>query len=238
MRHCIVNSNKKKPPVEFVAIGGRSSSGKSSIAAKIYKLLQQFDKYPIQIIWLGLDGFYKSLNAKQLKNVDTYNFDDSDAIDLEMGYQELKKFFNGETMTVPKYDYVTHQRTDMFSQVRIAPGVKKVIVIFEGLHVMNEIFLPFHTHSIWVHVDVKEALRRRINRNIGIGREESEIRKRWNTTVEPTFQKYENKYRDNADEIYWNGADVPENTDDYDLIIKHPDNHSFEALIERITSLE
>ncbi|XP_067877467.1 uridine-cytidine kinase 1-like isoform X5 [Heterodontus francisci] len=110
----------------LIAVSGGTASGKSSVCQKIVDLLGQnkVDQQQRQVVILSQDSFYKVLTAEQKAKASKgqYNFDHPDAFDNELILRTLKDIINGQTVSIPVYDFVTHSRFERHQRKGQGPG--------------------------------------------------------------------------------------------------------------------
>jgi uridine kinase len=171
-----------------IAVGGGTSSGKTSIAKKVSKLLGNK-----KVIVISLDIFYKSVDHLSQDEISKYNFDHPDAFDLDLIMKTLKDLKNRIPTKLPTYDYIQHKRIDNVNQVENVD-----IIILEGILVLYYPCL-LNLFDVKIYVDTASDIRliRRIERDQKergrslesiIHQYKSTVRKSHNTFIEPSKQ--------------------------------------------------
>lgn len=142
-------------PVKIIGISGGSGSGKTTIVRKISELVGDF-------VFLPQDNYYKSAEYISNANITAFNFDHPDAFDNELIISHLSALRRGESIDVPKYDFVHHRRTE--ETTHIAPCK---LVIFEGIMVFTNKAVR-DLIDLKIYVDTPDDIRfiRRLIRDI------------------------------------------------------------------------
>lgn len=90
----------------IIGVAGSSGSGKTTIAKEIHKHYGS-DK----CITISSDNYYKDFSDIPIEKRDQINFDHPDSIDFELLEQHLILLKQGQTISIPNYDFNTHSRT-------------------------------------------------------------------------------------------------------------------------------
>lgn len=122
----------------LIAIQGSSSSGKSTIASNLYRLLQAFG---IECFLLEIDKYYKTFetpdkDGDRQEHIKKYDFDNPAAIDWTKVYGVLKAIEQEEEY-IPTYEYsfITKISNGPYNIINPKPRV----VIVEGIYALNTI---------------------------------------------------------------------------------------------------
>ena len=107
--------------VYIIGISGGSGSGKTTIVKQISEIISDF-------VFIPQDNYYKSASYVSNQNITGFNFDHPEAFDTDLLYRHLKELKNGNSISMPHYDFVHHCRADVTEKVR-----PKKVVIFEGI---------------------------------------------------------------------------------------------------------
>lgn len=122
--------------VKFVMISGPSSSGKTTVTKRLANYFELYGKDPIVI---SLDDYFKNReDSPKLPNGD-YDFESIETIDLDYLRKEMDKLLHGEEIILPKFNFVTGLREISSRKVKLK---KNSILLFEGLHAINNDLLP------------------------------------------------------------------------------------------------
>ena len=191
--------NRYTPPWTtpyIIGIGGPSGSGKTSIASKIVSILN----VPWTVL-ISLDNFYKPLTSEERQHAfdNEYDFDEPDALDLDLAYQCLLDLKEGKKTNIPVYSFVEHNRV---------PGkfitiYNSSVILLEGLYALHDPrFLELMDLRVYVDADLDLCLARRLSRDIVTrGRDLNGSINQWERFVKPNSIKYVRPTMKNADII-------------------------------------
>lgn len=174
-----------------IGISGACGSGKTWFANKLREEIVK----PVCIF--ALDCYSKD---KDFVNELEYHYDNPLAIDYDKAYIDLSKLIQGETISLPIYDYVSHRVIS--EKFFTSPSV----IIIEGLYSFyDERFLDAMNFKIWIETDNKTCLERRVKRDVGERGEtmEGSMFRHINDS-EPAFREFYAKGRKCSDCIYDN----------------------------------
>jgi len=154
--------------VNFIALAGRSNSGKSHVYKSLFRVLG--GKYTCDCI--EMDMYYY---PKERKTVD--GFDIPESMELDLVLEHITDLKEGNLVPRLKYTYDLGIREIDKENPIIAP--KKYIFI-DGLFSLKEEFLNHYYLKIFVEADAKKRFNRRLKRDKSMrGISEETIRKRW-----------------------------------------------------------
>lgn len=130
---------QEKKKTFLIGITGESASGKTVFVDNTIKACIKDKKEGIYTV-IRCDDYYKD-TSKELQEAGSYeelfktgfSFDTPDVIDLELMKQHLVELKSGNTITSPKYDFVTCV-SDPNGDIK-KPAK---IILTEGLYVLNE----------------------------------------------------------------------------------------------------
>jgi len=111
-----------------VLIQGGSSSGKSTFSNALIDVVQR----EFSALLLRQDDYYKDLSGMTPEDINTYNFDIPDAIDMKMFVDDIHKLCIGESIQKREYDFIGHKNHTTPTLLHPAE-----ILICEGLFVFN-----------------------------------------------------------------------------------------------------
>ena len=167
--------------VTIVAIVGGSGSGKTWLARQLQRRLGA------RAGRLSLDDFYRDRSHLPAGVRARINFDHPRAIDWPLFRQCLEKIRNGQTVTLPRYDFVTHAR-------RATPGrwQPKPVVLVDGLWLLRRPDLRrLYSVSVFLECPTKLQLARRLARDQRErGRSPASVRRQFRSQVAPMDKQF------------------------------------------------
>jgi len=167
--------------MRVIVIGGGSGSGKTTLAYTVSEALG-VENAPV----LCVDRYYKSLTHLNHEELDKFNFDHPDAFDWPFFEEQIRQILNGETVSIPEYDYATHSRKDSY------PITPSDYLIVEGIMALHHPFIR-ELAELKIFVDASEALRfeRRKRRDVvERGRTPESVDAWWKERVQPMFEAH------------------------------------------------
>ncbi len=182
----------------LIGIAGGSGSGKTLVSNRIVE-----EYGPKSVAVIVLDSYYKDLSHLDLDARRLVNFDHPDAFDVELLMTHLEALQQGQSVEVPIYDYVNHNRKSETIRLN-AP----LIVVLEGI-------LPFcfkrvrDILDIKLFVDTPDDIRllRRIRRDmVQRGRTLEEILDQYEKDVRPMHLSFVEPSKREADLIIPRGG--------------------------------
>lgn len=188
----------KKVRPYLIGITGGSASGKTLF---LNKLLKEFRKESITLI--SQDNYYFPREQQPVDENGVKNFDTPDSIDSDRFAADVEKLKRGELVTLTEYTFNNPKAIPRELEFKPAP-----IIVIEGLFVM---YFPRIDEllDLRVFIDAKDhvKLKRRIIRDkIERGYDLDDVLYRYEKHVMPTFYKYLEPLRHDADLV------IPNNT--------------------------
>ncbi|MFQ5602758.1 MAG: uridine kinase [bacterium] len=182
----------------LIGIAGGTGSGKTLVAKNIYA-----DLGSDRVVRICQDSYYKDLSHIEPEKRHAQNFDHPDAIDSELLIEHVKALINGQTISQPIYDFVTHTRTDKFSLI----GPHSIIVL-EGILIFdNPELRELMDIKIYVDTDPDIRLIRRLQRDIlERGRSMESVIKQYEESVRPMHLQFVEPSKRYADIIVPEGG--------------------------------
>ncbi|RPJ53605.1 MAG: uridine kinase [Acidobacteria bacterium] len=164
-----------------IAIAGGSGSGKTLLAQSLMSVLP-----PGASVFLSQDSYYRSLPAQYSACPENYNFDHPDALEWELLARHLAGLRRLETVKIPRYCFVTHQRVGS-DQVGPAP-----FLVLEGTLILHDPRLvELSDLRVFLEVDDDIRLLRRIARDTRErGRSLESVLEQYVRTVRPMFERF------------------------------------------------
>ncbi|MGY8945505.1 MAG: uridine kinase [Flavobacteriales bacterium] len=175
----------------IVGICGGTGSGKSTVAEKIEKYFKE-----LGVVNMTTDSYYKNHSDLDFTNRSRINFDHPDSIDFDLLYFNLNNIKKNIKISEPIYSYKIHNRIEKTNLI-----IPKKIIIIEGLHILcNEKINKLLDLKIFLDVDNKTRLERRVNRDVKErGRSVDEINKRYKEMCEPMYDEFILPSKNHAD---------------------------------------
>ena len=204
-----LNTKNRERPY-LIGISGGSGGGKTSVSNILYKCLGIEN-----CLLFSMDTYYKNLTPEQEENLNNYNFDTPDALDLDLLSEHLSHLMKWESIDMPTYDFNTNKRQK--ETIHLKPNK---FIIFEGI-------LAFHDKrmrdlmdlKLFIDLDDDIKLSRRIYRDIiSRGRKMETIIERYHKFVKPAYNTFIKPTKQYADIIIPRGGS---NTIAIDLINYH-----------------
>ncbi len=116
----------------IILLAGPSSSGKTTFAKRLtIQLLANGIKPEV----VSLDNYYLPRQQMPRDEYGNINFESLYALDVDLINRHIKKLLGGSTVELPSYDFKTGESVKGVSTLKLR---KNQIVIFEGIHGMNE----------------------------------------------------------------------------------------------------
>ncbi|NNE96485.1 MAG: uridine kinase [Acidimicrobiales bacterium] len=166
----------------LVAVCGGSCSGKSTLAARILRLLG-----PATASLLAFDSYY--LDQRTLTPLERaeVNYDHPSSLDVELFSNHLGRLAAGKPIDCPVYDFATHTRLDETRRIDPAP-----VVVVDGILLLaDDRLVPRFDMRIYRQCPEEVRLDRRIERDVMYrGRTEDSVRKQFATTVKPMHDQF------------------------------------------------
>lgn len=177
----------------IIGISGASGSGKTTFTKKLISTLHKDETTLI-----SQDAYYKDLNHLSLQEKSEQNFDHPDSLDFDLLKTHLLDLQKGRNISLPVYDFNTHSRLSISKAI---PPSK--IIIVEGTLVMSQDqLLNLYDYKVYVDLDQKICLERRIERDIAErGRTKKNVLEQYKHTVKPMFDEFILPCKNKADLI-------------------------------------
>lgn len=116
----------------IVLIAGPSSSGKTTFA---HRLIVQLRVNGLKPLYLGTDDYFVERDQTPRDENGDYNFENIDAIDLELFNENMNALLAGETVDLPTFDF--REGSKIFGK-RITKGQMGQPIVIEGIHGLNK----------------------------------------------------------------------------------------------------
>ena len=124
-----IAANKK---VKMVLIAGPSSSGKTTFAQRLGLQLKINGLKPVTI---SVDNYFVERPDTPRDENGEYDFENIEAIDLELFNKDLSSLLNGETIQCPEFDFNVGTKRYKGKTMHLA---NDEILVIEGIHCLND----------------------------------------------------------------------------------------------------
>ena len=122
--------------VRMALISGPSSSGKTTFSKRLGVQLRVLGLDPVLI---ALDDYFVDRNKTPLGEDGMPDFEALEAIDLETLNDHLRRLASGESVEIPRYDFISGKRQWHDKPLQLGP---RSILILEGIHALNPRLTP------------------------------------------------------------------------------------------------
>ena len=126
----------KEHGTRVVLISGPSSSGKTTTSKRLGIQLRILGLDPVLI---SLDDYFVDRDRTPKDASGEYDFEALEAIDLELLNKDLKRLMAGESVEVPRYDFITGSRKWHENPLKLG---ERSVIIMEGIHALNPRLTP------------------------------------------------------------------------------------------------
>ncbi len=120
----------------MILLAGPSSSGKTTTAKRLGVHLQVLGFKPVLI---SLDDYFVDRERTPRDENGDYDYEALEAIDLKRFNANLKALFAGESVDIPRYDFITGQSRMHEKPLQLSD---ESILIVEGIHGLNPNLTP------------------------------------------------------------------------------------------------
>ena len=128
----IVNQIKSRNGVKFIMIAGQSSSGKTTFSHKLSIQLRASGFKPHTI---GVDDYFVERTQTPKDENGNYNFEDIEAIDIELFNRHMTALLNGEEVDMPTFNFKKGCKEYLGNKIKMGPDD---ILVIEGIHCLND----------------------------------------------------------------------------------------------------
>jgi len=138
-----------------VLLAGPSGSGKTTTALKICSALE---KIKIKATTVSLDKYYLPYDPATSPTQENgeIDYESPYCLDLEMLNKHFTALNRGGEVTIPHYNFKIQNR-DPSKEKKLKLG-KDEVVIFEGIHALNDLLTNEHPGSIKVYVSARSDI--------------------------------------------------------------------------------
>ena len=128
----IADEIAKREKVKMILIAGPSSSGKTTFAQRLGIQLKINGIKPVTI---SVDNYFVERKDTPKDENGNYNFEDIEAIDLELFNDHLTKLLNGEEIEMPEFDFKVGTKKYRGKKLKLA---EDEVLVIEGIHCLND----------------------------------------------------------------------------------------------------
>lgn len=132
---CVAEVNRERG-VRLVLISGPSSSGKTTFAKRLGVQLRVLGLNPVLI---SLDDYFVDREKTPRDENGEYDYEALEAIDLEQFNDHLKRLERGESVDIPRYDFISGTRQWHDNPLQLD---ERSVLIVEGIHGLNPALTP------------------------------------------------------------------------------------------------
>ena len=122
--------------VKVVLISGPSSSGKTTSAKRIGIQLRVLGLHPVLI---SLDDYFVNREDTPKDENGDYDYEALEALDLARLNDDLSRLIEGESVEIPRYDFITGTRQWHDHPLQLT---ERSVLIMEGIHGLNPRLTP------------------------------------------------------------------------------------------------
>lgn len=182
----------------LIGITGGTGSGKTTVAKKIFRSINEED-----IVIIQQDSYYKDQSHLDFEERTKTNYDHPLAFDNHKLVEDLKKLLNNQPIEKPIYDFETHTRKK--ETISVSP---KEIIVLEGILILwEEALRELLDIKIFVDTDPDIRVIRRISRDIkDRGRTLDSVINQYMETVRPAHLQFIEPSKTYADIIIPEGG--------------------------------
>lgn len=128
----IADEIAQRKNVKMILIAGPSSSGKTTFAQRLGIQLRLNGLKPVTI---SVDNYFVERQDTPRDANGEYDFENIEAIDLDLFNNHLIKLLNGEEIEMPEFDFVVGTKKYNGKKLKLADDE---ILVIEGIHCLND----------------------------------------------------------------------------------------------------
>lgn len=136
----------------IVLLAGPSGSGKTTTSLK---LRDELLRRGISTHSVSLDDYFQTVSPLTTPRTETgdYDFESPLCLDMELLSEHFTALNRGETVLIPRYDFVRHMRDT--SRCRELTLGKDEIAVFEGIHALNDALSASHPEAFRIYLSAR-----------------------------------------------------------------------------------
>ena len=128
----IADDIAKNRNIKMILIAGPSSSGKTTFAQRLGLQLRINKIKPVTI---SVDNYFVERKDNPKDENGNYDFENIEAIDLELFNDHLTKLLNGEEIEMPEFDFKVGTKRYNGKKMKLE---KDEVLVIEGIHCLND----------------------------------------------------------------------------------------------------
>ncbi|MBQ6845763.1 MAG: nucleoside kinase [Oscillospiraceae bacterium] len=135
-----------------VLLSGPSGSGKTTTALKLKNALE---KKGIMTHSVSLDDYFRTVDPETAPKTEDgkIDYESPECLDLPLLNSHIEDIIAGREVLVPKFDFANQRRSETVTPLRLK---KNEIVIFEGIHALNEMITSHAgNHGIKLYISAR-----------------------------------------------------------------------------------
>lgn len=182
----------------LIGIAGGTGSGKTLVANNIISELGSE-----RVVVICQDSYYKDLSNLPVEHRSRHNFDHPDSFDFDLLINDMRALLQGQTISPPIYDFVTHARKP--NTEFIGPHA---IIVLEGILTFdNPVLRDLMDIKLYVDTDPDVRFIRRLKRDtLERGRSLESIIRQYEESVRPMHLQFVEPSKRYADIIIPEGG--------------------------------
>ena len=146
----MIAENRKNSPI--VLLSGPSGSGKTTTAMKVAEALE---RKGIRSHYVGMDDYFNTIDPATTPRTPEgeYDLESPLCLDMELLNEHFTMLGEGKRIYVPKYEFSRQMRIQEPSKsLKLR---KDEIVIFEGIHALNDMITDRHPEAFKLYVSAQ-----------------------------------------------------------------------------------
>ena len=181
----------------LILIAGGTGAGKTTVTNEILEELHE------SVTVLNQDDYYKSFDELTLDERKKVNYDHPESVDMDLLVLHLKRLLKGQSISMPKYDYVKYKRKS--AKVVVRPSK---VIILEGVLALEDARIrELASIKIFVESDDDTRFIRRLVRDMNErGRSLDDVIDQYLSTVKPMYHIFAKPTKRYADIIIPNDS--------------------------------
>ena len=139
----------------IILLSGPSGSGKTTTALKIEEKL---DSMGIETHTVSMDNYFNTIDPETAprNREGAIDYESPFCLDVDLLNRHFAMLDRGETIHIPKYEFARQMRSDILSQPMHLG--KDELVIFEGIHALNDIIVGKNPHAFKLYIAARSNL--------------------------------------------------------------------------------